>query len=526
MLLKKISNLLLLAFLFLLPWQARYIWQYGELNNGYWEYGTFSIYATEILLWIILILFFVRHFLKKDFWIDLSKKKNAAILILTLFLFALGLATASSRNFWVSYNYIFKLLGAMALAVVLSGVISPLSRGSEEGVAEALTAIGGKPPPPASQARALRAGLPLLGKKGMTSGRNDRLIMALWAGGIAQGALAIWQFLTQSVWASKWLGMAGQEAGNLGPSVIEFADQRWLRAYGGFGSPNSLGIYLAVLFVLGLILYIKAESWRNKIILSAGQLVILSGLLVSYSRGAWLAAAVGVVSLLWVVISPLPRGSEEGVAEALIRPQATATTPARLASESVAGRPTPPWKGGDDTRTILKQFAKQFSFALAVIIFWLAIFYPVFMARFNFSNRLEAKSISERKGQYAEALSFIKSNPILGVGPGAYTYALYKKYPTLLAWEYQPVHNIYLLALVEIGLAGFLFLFFLFKHLFVIIIKNNLIYIPVILTLFFVGFFDHWLWSMYTGIVLFWLIVGLGLSNSRPQPVDKNLFLL
>ncbi len=507
--LNKIPDYLLFIFLFLLPWQTRYIWHYGELNNGYWEYGTFSIYATEILLWVILLLFFVQHFFTtamrrglasaaKEFWMKLKEKKSRTYLVLILFLLSLFFSTALSKNFWISYNYVFKLLEAMALAVVLSGVISPLPRGSEEGVAvdcDANDEVKSNGTPP----------LPLLGKEGMTSGRNDRLMVALWAGAVVQGGLAISQFLTQQVWASKWLGMAGQEAGNLGPSVIEFADQRWLRAYGSFGSPNSLGIYLAVLFVLGLVLYIKAQSWRNKTIISAGQLLILSGLLVSFSRAAWIAAVAGVLSLLWVVISPLPRGSEEGVAEVLTHPQATATTP------------TPSWKGGDDTRTTLKDFAKQISFALVLIIFWLAIFYPVFTARFNLNNRLEVNSISERKGQYTEALSFIKANPIFGVGPGAYTYALYKKYPTLPAWQYQPIHNIYLLALVEVGLAGVIFLFFLFKHLFWQIIKNNLLYTPVVVALIFSGIFDHWLASMYTGVIFLWVIVGLGFVDRDRQ---------
>ena len=156
-------------------------------------------------------------------------------------------------------------------------------------------------------------------------------------------------------------------------------------------------------------------------------------------------------------------------------------------------------------------------FAAAVIIFWLVIFYPVFTARFNLSNRLESKSIAERKGQYAEALSFIKSNPVLGIGPGAYTYALYKKYPTLPAWQYQPIHNIYLLALVEMGLAGIIFLFFLFKRFLATIIKNNLIYTPVIVALVSSGLFDHWLASMYTGIIFLWTIVGLGFIYKNRQ---------
>ena len=478
--LRKTQNLLLLLFLFLLPWQTRYIWQYGELNKGFWEYGTFSIYATEILLWIILLLFFCQHFLKKEFWIKLKEKKSRTSLILILFLFFLILSTALSDNFWVSYNYIFHVLEAMALMMVL-----------------------------------------------VWQNEKIKYQIVLWAGAVAQGALAIWQFLTQHVWASKWLGMAGQEAGNLGPSVIEFADQRWLRAYGSFGSPNSLGIYLAVLFVFGLVLYLKSDDYHrheagsrcgSKIIISVGQLVILSGLLVSYSRGAWLAAAVGAVSVFIVLIKNFYSGR-------LYSPLGRGRDGLDVNRDSSIGQPTPgleafPAQAGNTDRdsssakaslgmTALKAFAKQISFALAVIIFWLVVFYPVFTARFNLDNRLEAKSISERYGQYAEALSFIKPNPIFGIGPGAYTYALYKKYPTLSAWQYQPIHNIYLLALVEIGLAGVIFLFFLFKHFLAIIIKNNLIYTPIIVTMISAGLFDHWLWSMSAGILLWWVVWGL-----------------
>jgi hypothetical protein len=511
--LQKIQNYLLFIFLFLLPWQARYIWHYGKLNGGYWEYGTFSVYAMEILLWIILILFFAQHFLRKEFWMKLKEKKNKSSFALILFLVFLAVSTALNNNFWISYNYIFKLLEAMALAVVLSGVISPLPRGSEEGVAEVLVAIDG---PAASGIRDSRSRdkspLSLLEKEGMTEIphptrgiRNDKYALALWAGAVAQGALAIWQFLTQQVWSSKWLGMAGQEAGNLGPSVIEFADQRWLRAYGSFGSPNSLGVYLAVLFALGLVLYLKIESayhrhearsrCGSKIFISAGQIIILSGLLLSFSRGAWLAAVVGALCLFGILIYNRKLSFPPQAGIRTIRPDTGFTLAAGM--------------------TALKDFAKQTIFALAVIIFWLVIFYPVFTARFNFNNRLEVKSISERKWQYVEALSFIKSNPVLGIGSGAYTYALYKKYPTLQSWQYHPIHNIYLMMIVELGIPlAFILLSFII-YLFVKIYKNNLVYLPIIATLLAAGFFDHWLWSMYGGILLWWVIFGLGLGDAN-----------
>ncbi len=422
LILKKVQDWTLLAFLFLLPWQTRYIWQYGDLNGGYWEYGTGSLYATEILLWVVLILFFVNNFLNKEVWTNLFKKKNIFSLAFTGFLAAAGTSVILSENFGISYNYIFRILEGMAIMTVLARL-----------------------------------------------GWNNKYIFAIWLGAVGQGILAMYQFLNQSVFASSWLGMAGQEAYNLGPSVIEFADQRWLRAYGSFGSPNSLGIYLAVLFVLGFILYFKTQIPRYKILISVGQLLVLSGLILSFSRGAWLSTLVGLVSLAVVLF----------------------------------------FKQKD----FLRDFIKQTAFALAVVVFWVAIFYPVFNARFNLQNRLEAKSVSERKGQYSESLSFIKSNPIFGVGPGVYTFALAKKYPELAFWQLQPIHNIYLLLLVEMGIFGMLAIFLLAISIARLIIKTNLIYAPVLVVLFTSGMLDHWLVSLFTGMVFWWVVLGLGLKR-------------
>src|SRR3989344_9423215 len=66
--LKTVINYLLLLFLFLLPWQTRWIYQPAMLNGGFWEYGTQSFYGTEILLWLIVILFLIDRFRHKEFW--------------------------------------------------------------------------------------------------------------------------------------------------------------------------------------------------------------------------------------------------------------------------------------------------------------------------------------------------------------------------------------------------------------------------------------------------------------------------
>jgi O-antigen ligase len=422
MILKKIKNLLLLTFLFFLPWQTRYIWQEGQLNGGHWEYGALSIYGTEILVWIIILLFFLRYLLGKNIKQDfLTRSRVLGIIFPVIFLVLTAFSLGFSENFWVSYQYVFRWLGAMAFFVVLGKV---------------------------------------------NNSQQSKHLLALWLGAVVQGLLAVYQFLTQHVFASKWLGMSAQDAMQGGASVVEFADQRWLRAYGSFGSPNSLGIYLAVLLVLGFILYLKTERPLYKILISVGQLIMVSGLLFSFSRGAWLSAVVGIVVLAFVIFIKQKE-----------------------------------WR---------LFFVKQTIFILVLAGFWLGIFFPIFRARFNIHNRLEVYSIAERQSQYKESQSFIKSRPFFGVGPALYTFAVSKKYPKLASWQFQPVHNIYVLATVEFGILFSLFLGLMILTLIKRVYQHNLIFLPVLLALLVAGLFDHWLFSMFTGLVFWWVMWSFG----------------
>ena len=79
---------------------------------------------------------------------------------------------------------------------------------------------------------------------------------------IIQAFLGIWQFFTQSSFASKWLGMALHDASDLGTSVIQIIGsdgfwQRWLRAYGGLDHPNILGGLLGIGVFVSIISIVK-----------------------------------------------------------------------------------------------------------------------------------------------------------------------------------------------------------------------------------------------------------------------------
>ncbi len=371
--LQKIFRLLLLLLFFVLPWQTRWIYAAADLNGGFWEYGSGSLYGTEILLWLILIVFFIDFF------------KNKKII----------------RSFFAKDAFV--------------------------------------------------------------------LLIALWGGGVVQGVLSVWQFFSQHIFASKWLGIAEQSAGRLGASVVEFGHERWLRAYGSFGSPNALGIYLAVILIFGLSFYTSVKDGKFRILFTIGQIFILSGLILSFSRGAWVAAAVGLITC------------------AVLRARKSA----------------------------FKPLVRQYIFYFLLILFFIFTLQPILSARFNLQNRLEHKSIAERVSQIGEWKNIFFEHPFLGVGLNQYTLYEYRANPNLPVWNYQPIHNIYLLSLAEVGILGVVLLVVLWAAFLRLIYRRNRDYLPVLLTLFIAGFFDHWLWSMFTGAVFWWVIFIVGLAPRR-----------
>ncbi|MCX6781911.1 MAG: O-antigen ligase family protein [Candidatus Magasanikbacteria bacterium] len=428
--LSKIINFLILAFLFLLPWQTRWIYFSAKLNGLPWEYGTLSYYGTEILLWLIVILTGIRifgnsSFIKEIFTrVNLSRRWPAVILGIAIAFFAAYFYAVSPVR-EVSTQFISRLVGSICLMICL--VASNLN--------------------------------------------FKQMGLAFWGGGAIQGIIAVGQFLTQEIFANKWLGLASHKATDIGAAVVQSADERWLRAYGSFGWPNSLGIYLAAVFIFGLILFTKIDKKYQPFFLG-GQMIIVAGLLFSFSRGAWVAALAGLITCLFI---------------AWARKIKPAISPA------------------------LKQIMCGV-FIVAVVVL---IFLPLFNTRTGAVGYLEKLSLCERLAQYNIADTVITNNLWLGVGPGLYTYYLAAHFPILSYGTYQPVHNIYFLAVAELGVLMFLCFAALVIWFIVKTWETRPIYIGVISVLLVAGLFDHFLWSLYAGQVLFWAIFGLGLAKEE-----------
>ncbi|MCX6744776.1 MAG: O-antigen ligase family protein [Candidatus Parcubacteria bacterium] len=398
--LAKTIEYLFYLFIFLLPWQTRWIWHYGQLGDGASQYLTFSLYGTD---------------------------QNAAWYYLLKMLEGLGLLC-------LTINFKFSYLN-MAGALILSGAV--------------------------------------------------------------QASLGVYQFLTQQVWASKWLGMAEQLPQTLGVSVVETNGARLLRAYGSLPHPNILAGFLVVCCLLLVVSLILARHHWEEIIFWICLPLILLGLFFTFSKGAFLALAIAFVFLVIFI-------------------------------------------GFSKDKQALRKLGGMVLIVVIAFSFLGIIYRAPLFTRINGQERLEVKSQQERANYLSQAKELLKNNWLTGVGLGNYTLALYNndlsKFPS---YSYQPVHNVYLLVAAELGIFGFIVLiliiieamrriwtykideqisllniFKLFKFSDVHEFYREkyfwfLGYTAIFIAILILMAFDHYLWTLYFGIMLWWLSLAM-----------------
>lgn len=299
----------------------------------------------------------------------------------------------------------------------------------------------------------------------LTDDRTDlRQVLCLFLLGLIIPILFGWfQVLSGSSPESMLLGVSAKDAATPGIAVVESGDDRLLRAYGTFPHPNVFGGYVAV----GIV----ALAWLSRYVRSRQQLIgalLFSGLLgatliVTFSRSAWLGLFVVFLFLIAVMLwrKHLP--------------------PRRAIPTMMVG--------------------------LASILSTLIIFHAQVFSRFDPSQQLEIISIEERASQYQTFGDVFLSSPIMGVGPNAYTFILERLDPGHHVWSYQPIHNVYLLILAELGLTGVLALgytlFTLNPFANASLREAGTLFACTIgILLFVIGLFDHYLWTLWPGLAL------------------------
>jgi O-antigen ligase len=420
----KLKETFLLAIVFLFPWQARWLSGNFIYTDIYNEYTLPSLFVIDVLLVFAVIAFFP--------WSNLRKINNKLLLLILSWLTVN--TVFATQPFFVIWKAIF-LFALLAFVYTLQKNID-----------------------------------------------SSKIKATLIFAGVLQAVIGLGQFFLQYIPASTIFGIAEQSADILGSSVVETFDGRWLRAYGTFPHPNIYGGFLALILLLVVdkyqIIYFEFKKWWlvNKKELFTNEdkkylkitgikiifylvsfLIIFAGLIVSFSRSAWLAFAVGFAVYLILQL-----------------------------------------KQKYNILPLLK-----LTFAGAVIgIFFITLYSPLFVTRFSNATRLEIASVEERISGYETYINIFKNNWLVGTGLGNYAFELSRQNPGQPAYIYQPIHNTFLLFLAEVGILGIVLLGYIFSR--KKLAWNGLV-TSLLVVLIVIGLFDHYLWSVHSGILLIFI---------------------
>jgi hypothetical protein len=397
-------------FIFLLPWQTRYIFGLSVLSGSFTQFGILSVYATQVCL----VLGLAGAYLVQGPPVIEGKYRGQI------------------------------LLGGLILAVV--GVSSLLAQQSIPALAAVI-----------DLAMAGITFVALLDKR-----VNLRWVMSAFVAGLLiPVGLGFVQVAFGETGASSLLGLAARDANQLGDAVFMLSDgSRVLRAYGTFPHPNNFAGYLAVGLLTTLALPFTGARKARVII----AMILALGLALTASRSALLGLMLGGgLAMLVMHVRPV------GLARKVVMPIAILVV------------------------------------GLALGVTLLA---PSWAAALRGGGTLEDRSLSERADQYHEWPATMQAADwLIGSGPRSYVFTLATIHPDRGVWEYQPIHNVPLLVLAEVGLLGLIAMIAWI----VTLDRQNFARFPdrqaayahgMGKVLFVIIFFDHYLWSSWAGLIL------------------------
>lgn len=295
---------------------------------------------------------------------------------------------------------------------------------------------------------------------------KEKIYLTLIYSSATQAIISIFQFYKQSIISNKYLGLAGKFASDLGPSIIEGDGLRILRSYGLFTHPNILGFYLIIGTILILYFIFKNNKYKNLYYFLLGLNII--GIIYSFSRLIYIFL---LITIFFGLI-------------------------------------------------FYKKNIKEKIIILIVFLSLIIINFNFIKIRINPEGRLNINSNNERVLEYNN-INFNKLNLLKGVGIRNYTFYIFDKYEEIKIWELNPIHNIYLLSIIESGISiSFLFILIL-SFPYYIFVKNirkqdkEGIILIFIYTLFIInGFFEHFLITESSGLLFLGLIYTVYLKKN------------
>lgn len=488
----------LYLFIFLLPLQTRkvFLTSHSFYTGGFTEYGTVFLYLSDVLLFLSLLLFCI-------FNQDIIKKR---------------LTELKKENGNRKRLRIFIVFGLMVLWFFVSSIAHKeyldLTLFRTAKILEMFLMIG-------------FVYVVFQDRKIFT-----RSLFILILSAYFQGLLAVYQFIYQhSLFKSpllhKLTGETVLSPVSPGIAKIVINGQKMIRSYGVFPHPNLLGGFFVLTFFVSLYLYIQhkddklsskmvylkiTDASTRKYLISLFWLLIfavqLLGLFFSFSRSAWIGFLIAGIFFIVFYLKSIKIVSRETIKDFFL---------------NNSGRWLKTYK------ELLLAFSFMFVFAVININLVLnRTVQNVSLAKYEQNLVLpENDTFNDRIFFDNVSRETILKNPVIGSGPGTsifqvqdYLNKIGQK--NIAYWQYQPAHNIYLLAVSETGFIGLvLFLYVIIKILaFSIegivsretILENKMLKISllsVMISFLFIGMFDHYFLTMQQGQLMFWIVLGM-----------------
>lgn len=294
-----------------------------------------------------------------------------------------------------------------------------------------------------------------------------------------QAQWGIGQFMAQHDLGFYVLGESHLSSSQVGIAKFLLGDTKLIRAYGPYQHANLFGTISALGVLLSVLVYFLTFRDRDaRLYFLSLSFIFFLGLLLSFSRGAYLVLTVGMFAFFLH-----------------FQRKILATVP-------------------------LQGFGKIF---FLIFLITTLVFVPLFLAR---SSDPEDQAYSARLRGYGFARGIIYSQPSLlwqGIGIGKYipTLESYLKTQSLAheIWEEEPVHNSFLLLIFELGYPLFLalgiILLVFFWKLPLLARKTTTIFVLALLP---VALLDHFLVTQTSVSVI--SLTALFFLASLPKPLD------
>jgi O-antigen ligase len=257
-----------------------------------------------------------------------------------------------------------------------------------------------------------------------------------------QGVIGILQVSRGASLGLTFLGESQVVSGMYGSSFINLGGQAFLRAYGTFPHPNIFAGFLILSLLIGTLCARRLPGFGVSLVLLS--LLVLP---LTFSR-----AAILIVALILLILF---------------------------------------------IRALLRSNKKVGVLAVSPLLYF---------ERFGNLVRGGDSSWSERTDLLKVSIKLVKENFWLGTGMGNFVKAMEDYVPRTFGRIplLQPVHNIFVLVLVELGLPGFLILFYILGKVFLNNFKKfSYFKIAVLFTILIIGFWDHYLLSLPQGLGIF-----------------------